>query len=215
MGCTDGIDAKEDENKKEPEIVPDSMPLGQDQNQAEDEDIFPSAQHQQPQPTQLFSDTTFGDTDTDSMDMDMDKQPQPIQPGPPNDRLYPLTHAPDLTQTMHQNQRPLGEYLAYAEHARFQLPPRKREGRVVEAFLEGLDETEVRVGLEREMDYEGWAWEVMKRALSRVIWERQQRCISISKDAGGSPGREKAVYKRKSKRCIPIAPADDDDDDSF
>lgn len=153
---------------------------------------------------QATSETTFGDS---------------IQP----DHRGTLGAA--ILPDMKQNGRNLAEYLAYAEDVRGRLPPRKREGLIVEAFLEGLDDLAVRAMLERRMDDAGWAWDVMITSLRPFITRRQasqgseqgmkrkhqKEAANVVKRIAKGPANGGTVRNRKKRPPIPIVPVDDED----
>ena len=126
---------------------------------------------------------------------------------------------------MKQSGRSLAEYLTFAESVRAGLPPRKREGLVVESFLEGLDDLAVRTMLERQMDDVGWAWNVMSTSLRSFMDHRQTSQTSgLGMERNPQKGPENDVKKtakapvyggtarsRKKRPPIPIVPADDED----
>jgi hypothetical protein len=127
-----------------------------------------------------------------------------------------------LLPAMKQNGRSLAKYLSYAEEVRGQLPPRKREGMIAEAFLDGLEDLAVRGMLERRMDGAGWAWDVMSMSLRRFISRRQAGGSDVD---GHVQNGQVNGYARTAKVCanggmarqrkkrppIPIVPVDDED----
>ena len=119
-----------------------------------------------------------------------------------------------------QNGLSISQYFAFAQNKRSQLPPRKREGWIVEAFVAGLDHLGSRIVIESALDEGGWTWDMLanivrgmvpKRCLSshRVLTSReaQQTRQGISKN-----GDQEVKPKTRPRRQIPIVPADEEDD---
>lgn len=136
-------------------------------------------------------------------------------------------------ENLKQRERTLSEYFSFAVAVRRQLPPRKREGVIVEAFVGGLDNLSTRELLEKQMDREGWSWSVLETVLSNVISEQGGRDVQAISDGIGSnacgentdnkgstgcrpDGHEMAndtnlKQRHRKRRCIPIVPVDEDD----
>ncbi|TQB69470.1 hypothetical protein MPDQ_001830 [Monascus purpureus] len=137
-------------------------------------------------------------------------------------------------ENLKQRERTLSEYLSFAVEVRRQLPPRKREGVIVEAFVGGLDNLYTRELLEKQMDRDGWSWGVLETVLNNIISEQGGRDVQAISDGIGSNARGETTDSkgstgcrpdghgmandtnlkqrhRKKRRCIPIVPVDEDD----
>ena len=184
----------------EPDLVPDSMPTGQ---------TSPSPLKNENERT--LSQSTLGTTATWSTPRDSGKQQQPDG-----------THEDDEQKKQNQNQshpnaeggydkikqdgRGLLEYFTFAEDTRSQLPPRKREGGIVEVFVGGLDDTEVRGYLEKRLDQDGWAWNALG-----VLVQKIAKGLDTPKKRNRVEDEREVKRKSKKRRYIPIVPVDEDD----
>lgn len=67
-----------------------------------------------------------------------------------------------IFRQIHQNGRTISDYLAFTSELRSQLPRRKQEGHIVEAFFDGITEdsdgTAFKASLEDYLDKAGWVW---------------------------------------------------------
>jgi hypothetical protein len=127
-----------------------------------------------------------------------------------------------MLRQIRQGGRDLGEYLSSVEDVRAQLPPRKREGEVVEAFLRGLVDAGTRGIVEREMDRAGWSWDTLAKIVRDEV-ERQHGQAVALKRAVKADVKQRVESKqalrevhmsrprKKQRRFIPIVPADEDD----
>ena len=169
-----------DASNKDMDIVPDSIP---GERQIVDHDTS----------LQTLSQSTLGSSNfSDARDqlVDQTRNDQKTEP-----------EADEVEYSMiKQDGRSLSEYLSLTEARRGQLPPRKREGRIVEAFVAGLDDGDVRGRLEERLDKEGWMWGVLETAVQRIVKERER-----------SQRTDQPVKKSKKRRCIPIVPVDEED----
>lgn len=174
-----------DASNKDMDIVPDSMPR--------ERRILSSGQDHDTS-LQTLSQSTLGSSNfSDARDQ---------QPLLAHDDLQMTEPDPDEDdyRMIKQDGRSLSEYFSLTEVGRGQLPPRKREGRIVEAFVAGLDDGDVRGRLERGLDEEGWMWGVLEAVVQRVVRERER-----------SRRTDQPVKKSKKRRCIPIVPVDEED----
>lgn len=169
-----------DASNKDMDIVPDSIP---GERQIVDHDTS----------LQTLSQSTLGSSNfSDARDqlVDQTRNDQKTEP-----------EADEVEYSMiKQDGRSLSEYLSLTEARRGQLPPRKREGRIVEAFVAGLDDGDVRGRLEKRLDEEGWMWDVLTTVVHGIVRDRE---------ASRQPDRPK--HKSKKRRCIPIVPVDEED----
>lgn len=130
-----------------------------------------------------------------------------------------------------QDGRSLEEYLNFALEVRRRYPQRRREGGIVEAFIDGLDDQDFRVGLEEELVRGGWRWGVLESMLKRVIEQQRQPGEAVGGDRVGVTGSgheghgevpeeqgktngavlTKQKEKGKKRRHIPIVPVDEED----
>lgn len=115
---------------------------------------------------------------------------------------------PGKEKSLKQKGRNLAEYLAMASKVRQELPPRKQAGAFVEAFVDGLDDADVRKALEERMDQEGWSWHVVEVFLASII---------ISEEQQQQPRDESFDHvlkrQRRKRRYIPIVPVDEEEED--
>lgn len=134
------------------------------------------------------------------------------------------TAEPDSTTLpqIRQGGRDLGEYLASAEDMCAQLPPRKREGEIVESFVRGLDDAGTRGRVEGEMDRAGWSWDTLAKIVRNEMERQQRQAVEPKRAVKGDveerveviqgPGEVRMSRQRKKqRRFIPIVPADEDD----
>ncbi|KAI7970358.1 hypothetical protein EIK77_007707 [Talaromyces pinophilus] len=92
---------------------------------------------------------------------------------PPLSTLSTLTDLPDsipppnpydpIFKQIYQNGRTTSDYLAFTSELRSQLPRRKQEGHIVEAFFDGITEDDAdgaafKASLEDYLDKAGWIW---------------------------------------------------------
>lgn len=79
--------------------------------------------------------------------------PDTIIPPDPYDHIF---------QQMHQNGRTISDYFVFTSELRSQLPRRKQEGHIVEAFFDGITEDSdgaaFKASLEDYLDKAGWVW---------------------------------------------------------
>jgi hypothetical protein len=79
--------------------------------------------------------------------------PDSIPPPNPYDHIF---------QQIHQSGRTISDYLALTSDLRSQLPRRKQEGHIVEAFVDGITEDAdgkaFKASLEDYLDKAGWIW---------------------------------------------------------
>lgn len=106
-----------------------------------------------------------------------------------------------------QDGRGLLEYFTLAEVTRSQLPPRKREGGIVEVFVGGLDDTEMRGYLEKRLDEDGWAWNALGVLVQKIV----KGLDTPKRRARVEDEREVKRKTTKKRRYIPIVPVDEDD----
>lgn len=160
---------------KSPDLIPDSMPVDNGiQNTTSKPD----------RSVRGSSETTLEDAI------------QEDEPNPPTRDTY-------LLSMINQDGRTLGDYLSFAEGIRDGLPPRKREGSIVERFLDGLEDGAVRRMLEERLDQAGWGWDVMRDCFQSFVEQQQQQQQRVQEKSANC-GRTK-----RKKRCIPIEPASD------
>lgn len=140
------------------------------------------------------------------------------------EQVHRISHESEFAD-LHQNGTTLAEYFSFASEIRRRLPPRKREGVIVEAFMAGLDDQVTRRVLEEGMDEEGWGWCVLERLLGSVTiiggqghdhghHQEQGQEQAVGGDVGGTKTGNNSMRKQKSRkrrRCIPIVPVDEDD----
>ncbi|RMJ22976.1 hypothetical protein PHISP_06143 [Aspergillus sp. HF37] len=190
----EGFMAVSRSNAQDPDLVPDSMPV--------DAQVPDSRRNNS---IQVSSGMTLGG---------LGSGPGLTQPDIPDRTM--------LLPAMKQNGCSLAEYLSFAEEVRGRLPPRKREGMIAEAFLDGLEDLAVRGMLERQMDGAGWAWDVMSMSLRRFISRRQAGGSDVEGHVqNGQVNRNARTAKvsanggmarqRKKRPPIPIVPVDDED----
>ena len=174
-----------DVSNKDMDIVPDSMPR--------ERQIVSSGQDHDTS-LQTLSQSTLGSSNfSDARDQ---------QPVHARDDLQMTEPDHDETEysMIKQDGRSLSEYFSLTEAGRGQLPPRKREGRIVEAFVAGLDDVDIRGRLEKRLDEGGWMWSVLETAVLKIVRERES-----------SRRTDQPVKKSKKRRCIPIVPVDEED----
>lgn len=173
-----------DFSNKDMDIVPDSMPR--------ERQVVSSGQDHDTS-LQTLSQSTLGSSNFS------DAGDQPFHA-----RNYLQKTEPDPDEAdysmIKQDGRSLSEYFSLTEAGRGQLPPRKREGRIVEAFVAGLDDVDVRGCLEKRLDEEGWMWGVVTTVVQGIVKERE-----------ASRQTKRSNYKSKKRRCIPIVPVDEED----
>jgi hypothetical protein len=108
------------------------------------------------------------------------------------------------------------------EDVRAQLPPRKREGEIVEAFVRGLDDAGTRGRVEGEMDRAGWSWDTLAKIVRNDIERQHRPAVGLKRAVKGdveerveviqTPGEaHMSRPRKKQRRFIPIVPADEDD----
>lgn len=183
--CGRGADTNMgDVSNKDMDIVPDSMPR--------ERQVVSSGQDHDTS-LQTLSQSTLGSSSFS------DAGDQPVHA---RDHLQKTEPDPDEAEysMIKQDGRGLSEYFSLTEAGRGQLPPRKREGRIVEAFVAGLDDVDVRGRLEKRLDEEGWMWGVVTTVVQGIVRERE-----------ASRQTDRPKYKSKKRRCIPIVPVDEED----
>lgn len=79
------------------------------------------------------------------------------------DSIPPPNPYDNIFQQIYQNGRTISDYLAFASDLRSQLPRRKQEGHIVEAFFDGItgddaDGAAFKASLEDYLDKAGWIW---------------------------------------------------------
>lgn len=127
-----------------------------------------------------------------------------------------------MLRRIRQGGRDLGEYLSSVEGLRAQLPPRKREGEIVEGFVRGLDDAGTRGRVEGEMDRAGWSWDTLAKIVRTEIEKRHGQAMALKRavkadveqrvEAKQAPGEaHMSRPRKKQRRFIPIVPADEDD----
>lgn len=193
---------------REPDLVPDSMPTQpvlSDQRQTTD------------MPLQTLSQSTLGSAIPNDPIRSQDKQSVPMECEDVHKAKQSKSHEQDQGEYGFgkQNDRTLAEYFALVEAFRNQLPPRKREGQIVEIFVKGVEDKENRKMLEKELDERGWLWNVLDVAVHRLmevdvlmglgvnVPETKQKDVDVpeQKDQGRS----------KKRRRIPIVSEDEAD----
>lgn len=188
-----------EKSNPEPELVPDSMPTGQ---------TSPSPLKNENERT--LSQSTLGTTTTWSTPRDSKNKQQPD-----------VTHENDESKSQDQSNpnakgygydkikqdgRDLLEYFTLVEVTRSQLPPRKREGGIVEVFVGGLDDTEMRGYLEKRLDEDGWAWNALGVLVQKIV-----KGLDTPKRRARVEDEREVKRKTKRRRYIPIVPVDEDD----
>ncbi|OJI85637.1 hypothetical protein ASPTUDRAFT_589130 [Aspergillus tubingensis CBS 134.48] len=122
---------------------------------------------------------------------------------------------------MKQGGRSLGDYLAAAEGMRCGLQAQRDEGEVVRAVVRGLDDSGIRALIEEEMNNAGWSWSDLRDAMLKVIEDRKPPIrvpVKESETLNGnvkleSTNAPEAQRKRpRTRRSIPIVPADEEDE---
>lgn len=183
----------------EPELVPDSMPTGQ---------TSPSPLKNENGRT--LSQSTLGTTATWSTPRDSGKQQQPDVTHEDNEHKDQNQSHPNAEgygyDKMKQDGRGLLEYFTFAEVTRGQLPPRKREGGIVEVFVGGIDDTEMRGYLEERLDEDGWAWNALGVLVQKIV-----KGLDTPKKRTRVEDEREVKRKTKKRRYIPIVPVDEDD----
>ncbi|KAI9927787.1 hypothetical protein AWENTII_012569 [Aspergillus wentii] len=185
--------------ENEPDLVPDSIPMDEANPPLERKYL-----------EQQLTQATFGDpSEYDEQSLSHD--------GNELKRKHNNQPETDLHRLMKQNGRGLAEYFSFAESTRMKLPPRRREGLVVEAVVAGLDDLKVRDLLERQMDDAGWSWDVLAALLRGMVREQERKTFDIQSAEAGTVhattnGTAVKPRQRKRRRFIPIVPADDEDD---
>ena len=183
----------------EPELVPDSMPTGQ---------TSPSPLKNENERT--LSQSTLGTTATWSTPRDSKNEQQPDvtrENDESKNRKQSIPNAEEYGyENIRQNGRGLLEYLNFAEVERSQLPPRKREGGIVEVFVGGLDDTETKSYLEKRLDEDGWAWNALG-----VLVQKIAKGLDTPKKRNRVEDEREVKRKSKKRRYIPIVPVDEDD----
>lgn len=185
---------------KEPDLVPDSMPtqpVSSDQRQTTDT------------PLQTLSQTTLGSAIPNDPTRSQDQQHVPRECEGVHEVEKSKSHGQEQGEYGfgNQNGRTLAEYFAPVEAFRNQLPPRKREGRIVEVFVEGVENQEIREMLEKELDERGWMWNVLDVAVHRLME------VDVLMDLGVNvpETEQKDQGRSRKRRRIPIVSEDEAD----
>lgn len=149
-------------------------------------------------------------------------------------QLHQPSREPSSIQLV-QGSLSLLEYLQLGEEMRARFTGRRQEGRVVEAFWEGMNAGDAKRRLEEMLERDGWVWEVAREVCVREgeLKGDANRRESIKKGGEGVSGVGKegndllafneskeekredekcAVEKRKRKRrFIPVVPIDEEE----
>ncbi|KAF5017370.1 hypothetical protein F66182_10704 [Fusarium sp. NRRL 66182] len=110
--------------------------------------------------------------------------PDTIIPPDPYDHIF---------QQMHQNGRTISDYFVFTSELRSQLPRRKQEGHIVEAFFDGITEDSdgaaFKASLEDYLDKAGWsevegecpreAWRVTNMILENGCIPTVASCVVV------------------------------------
>ncbi|KAF7177343.1 hypothetical protein CNMCM7691_005302 [Aspergillus felis] len=186
----------------DPDIVPDSMRL---------EESAPFARNGS---LRTLTESTWGSASHSQ------QSPSQVDHGLERNRIP----EPDSATLPHFRQagRDLGAYLSSVEDVRAQLPPRKREGEIVEAFVRGLDDAGTRGRVEGEMDRAGWSWDTLAKIVRKEIERQHKPAVKLKRAVNGDVEERVEVIqapgealmsrpRKKQRRFIPIVPADEDD----
>ena len=183
----------------DPELVPDSMPTGQ---------TSPSPLKKENERT--LSQSTLGTTATWSTPRHSKYEQQPEVTHENDESTNQKQSNPNTEEygyeNIKQDGRGLLEYFNFAEVTRSQLPPRKREGGIVEVFVGGLDDTETKSHLEKRLDEDGWAWNALETLVQKIA-----KGLDTPKKRNRVEDEREVKRKRKKRRYIPIVPVDEDD----
>ncbi|PWY70347.1 hypothetical protein BO94DRAFT_550656 [Aspergillus sclerotioniger CBS 115572] len=121
----------------------------------------------------------------------------------------------DLDTVMKQGGRSLAEYLSAAEGMTPRLHLQNAEEEILGAFVRGLDDLDVQILIEKEMSRVGWTWSAMRAILQAAIRVREAP-IKVDKTADRGVKQNNVDHvkskQRKTRRFIPIVPADEEDD---
>ncbi|KAF7117848.1 hypothetical protein CNMCM5793_007151 [Aspergillus hiratsukae] len=202
VACPPGDSTEVKQVSPEPDVVPDSMRLDESTPFARKDSL------------RTLTETTWGSSSISQLSSSQ------VDHYLEKERIDEPDSA--MLRQIKQGGRDLGEYLSSVEGLRAQLPPRKREGEIVEVFVRGLDHAGTRGIVEGEMDRAGWSWDTLAKivrdeierqhgqavALKRAVKADVEERVEPKQDAGG-------VYmsrpRKKQRRFIPIVPADEDD----
>jgi hypothetical protein len=89
--------------------------------------------------------------------MDTASPPADVVPDSGSSSPVPVS-LEDVILQIRQDDQDLPHYLAIASTLRSQLPPRKQEGSMTEAFFEGLKDDNIKQSMEQYLDKYGWIW---------------------------------------------------------
>jgi hypothetical protein len=104
----------------------------------------------------------------------------------------------DVILQIRQDDQDLPHYLAMASTLRSQLPPRKQEGNMTEAFFEGLKDDNVKQSMEQYLDKYGWIWSNLEHFCERQEG-KVKKLYNLRTKAPPSRRRAKAASQRKAK----------------
>jgi hypothetical protein len=149
----------------------------------------------QPPSTQPVTGLENADTETES----------PLSSVPLSLTVAQTTDPEDDLKCLGQEKKSLAEYLSMAERMRSQLPRRKQEGVIVEAFYEGLRDRRIKVCLERYLQVAGWTWKSLE-GFCRHWSAREKNNVTEMLDAGTGvvqwPEYGKGRTKKRPRRSL-------------
>lgn len=104
----------------------------------------------QPRPQRGISENSHSTMDLDVID---------------SERSQPQRQSRDSSSslTLVQGSLSLSEYLQLGEEMRAKFPGIRQEGRLVEAFWQGINDGEVKKGMEERLERDGWVWEAIRK----------------------------------------------------
>lgn len=96
--------------------------------------------------------------------------------------LQPVSQYETVSRRIRQGDQTIDEYFACTSRIRAELPRRKQEGHIVEAFFDGISEhTEegrvVKAALEDYLDKAGWIWSNLEIFCRPRTWRNKRRAI--------------------------------------
>lgn len=174
-------------------------------------DSMPSQGSILPSPRPLSTQPVIGSQNVDTRT----KSPVPSKPLSQN---LTENQNPSLgrdLKCLKQNEKSLAEYFLMAERIRSQLPRRKQEGVMVEAFYEGLRDGNIKLSLERSLEGAGWTWSTLEM-FCRQSFARNELIIRKMQDAVTEvvqfPEHGKRKSKKRKRRQVSKRPLGEDKD---
>ncbi|KAL1963375.1 hypothetical protein VTN77DRAFT_8391 [Rasamsonia byssochlamydoides] len=195
--CENPQDVSVQDNREESiTMIPNSMPSMHDS-------ILPS-----PQPPSTQQVTWLGNVDTGT------ESRLPSKPSSHTLAENQKTNPEGDLKCLKQNKQSLAAYFLMAENIRSQLPRRKQEGIIVEAFYEGLRDGNIKSSLERSLETTGWTWNTLER-FCRQCFSQEKINMSETQDATTGivqwPQYGKRKTKTRKRRHISLGPLENSD----